>query len=207
MINDPNFKKLYCSERHAVDINAPACGADAYYEQAFAEIDSGKRKVKWNWAAAIFPAPWLLYRQMYAWFIMFVVTVTALRVYFYDYTDLPHICAAGISVVAFLFMGVFATRMYMSHIKCNYKCNRFPDSSTDMFGVLYTFIMALIAVGIAASMYYHGWVAMKEAGQEITRTTQLVPQWFNLLKIGLLIHYPAFRLIQNSSKWNKCKVN
>lgn len=206
MLNDPNFKKLYCSERHAVDINAPACGADAYYEQAFAEIDAGQRRLKWNWAASLFPAPWLMYRQMYAWFVVFILSVTALRVYFYDFTDLPYICVTGIYIVAFLAMGAFGTRIYLAHVKRRYECKQFPDSPTDIFGVIYTIVMAIIAVGFSAYLYFHNAGILKEAGQEITRATQLVPQWFNFVKLGLVLHYPVFRMIQNRTRWGSCKV-
>lgn len=206
MINDPNFKKLYFFNSQDVDNNAPACGPDAYYEQAFAEINAGKRKSKWNWAAAVFPAPWLIYRQMYGAFIVLVTLVTALRVFFYDYTDLPYLCATGIYVVAFLGMGMLGTRLYLEHLKCNYKHNHFPDSTADMFGVIYTVVMGALALGIAAYIYFHNLAVMEEAGQVVTRSTQLVPQWFNLVKLAMVLHYPIVKKLQSICKWDSCRV-
>lgn len=48
-----------------------------YYAKFYSDFFHGNKSLGFNWAAAIFPTPWLAYRKMYAWVALYMVATTA----------------------------------------------------------------------------------------------------------------------------------
>ncbi|MES2918511.1 MAG: DUF2628 domain-containing protein [Pseudomonadota bacterium] len=51
-----------------------------YYAKFYPGVLQGHKSLGFNWAAAIFPTPWLAYRRMYAWVAVYMATTAIFSV-------------------------------------------------------------------------------------------------------------------------------
>lgn len=124
-----------------------------YYLKIFSDFKQLKKKISWNWSAALFGFLWLAYRRMYLY------TVVYLLIFYIGYKFLrlqlimklmqlnPDLSAENIFkifqysnyikyILLFLLPGLFGNFLYYSFLKKRISKNKTPINGTSIFGLL-----------------------------------------------------------------------
>lgn len=93
---------------HLVQKNLP------YYHRVFAEMRG--RKWSWNWLAFFFPIPWLFYRKMYLFGLVFMIGAAVFEAAI-EFATSSAPASRGSQMLYRMILGVFGNLLYRRHLQ------------------------------------------------------------------------------------------